>query len=423
MNRLAYLDPEMASALNGELHRQNSTIELIASENFVPPVIMDVQGSILTNKYAEGYPGNRYHGGCRFIDEIETLAIERAKALFGAEHANVQPHSGVNANLAVYLAVLKPGDTILGMNLNHGGHLSHGSKVSISGIFFNAITYGVRSDTEQIDYDQVVALAREHRPKMIIAGASAYSRVIDYARFREIADSVGALFMVDMAHIAGLVAAGLLPSPVPYADFVTSTTTKTMRGARGGLILCRQQYGAKVDKAVFPGTQGGPILQNVAAKAVCFKLAMTEEFRRYQRQVLANSRVLAETLQSNGFRIVAGGTDNHLMLVDLRSKGLTGHQAELALEEVNIAVNKNLIPFDPAKPQVASGIRLGSAAMTSRGFAETEMIQMAEVIARVLDAPGNPRVGEEARATVAALCRRFPLYLEAMEVAAGPHGS
>lgn len=414
--RLALVDPELAQLLAAELGRQNLTIELIASENFVPEAILEAQGSILTNKYAEGYPGRRYHGGCHFIDRMESLAIERAKRLFGAEHANVQPHSGVNANLAVYLAALKPGDTILGMDLAHGGHLSHGASVSVSGKYYRAVTYGVDRETELIDYEGAARLAERHRPKMIIAGASAYSRLIDWARFREIADAVGAYLMVDMAHIAGLVAGGVVPSPVPYAEFVTSTTTKTMRGARGGLILCRSQFAAKVDKAIFPGIQGGPILQNVAAKAVTFKLATTKAFRGYACQVVRNARALAETLSGRGFRIVSGGTDTHLMLVDLRSKGLTGNVAEAALEKIGVAVNKNLIPYDPAKPDVCSGIRLGTGAVTSRGFGEAEIRAVGEIIAAVLETPHSEAVLNEARGRARELCLKHPLYLTTSEL-------
>lgn len=416
--RLAFVDPEMAELLAAELGRQNATIELIASENFVPEVILEVQGSVLTNKYAEGYPGRRYHGGCKFIDRIESLAIERAKALFGAEHANVQPHSGVNANLAVYLAVLEPGDTILGMDLAHGGHLSHGAAVSASGRYYRSVTYGVSRETELIDYDQVAELAHRHKPRMIVAGASAYSRLIDWERFREIADSVGAYLMVDMAHIAGLVAGRVIPSPVPHADFVTSTTTKTMRGARGGIILCRAKYAAKVDKAIFPGIQGGPILQNVAAKAVTFRLAMTDAFRQYAACVVENARALAARLAGHDYRIVSGGTDTHLMLVDVRNKGLTGVQAEEALEKVGIAVNKNLIPYDPLKPDVCSGIRLGTAAMTSRGFGRTEMEEVADIIAEVLENRDSAAVREGACRRVRELCMRYPLYLAPSEFAA-----
>lgn len=414
MYRLGAVDPEAASLLAKELIRECTTIELIASENFVPECIMEAQGSILTNKYAEGYPGKRYHGGCEVIDEIESLAITRAKTLFGAEHANVQPHSGVNANLAAYMALLEPGDVILGMDLRHGGHLSHGSKVSITGKYYRSFAYGVDEKTERIDYDQVADIAGTCRPKLIVAGGSAYSRIIDFGRFREIADSTGALLMVDMAHIAGLVAAGVHPSPIPWADVVTSTSTKTLRGARGGFILCRGKYAAAIDKAIFPGTQGGPILQNVLAKAVTFRIAATEGFRKYARQVQINAARMAETLSSLGLRIVSGGTDNHLMLVDLRPWEQTGAKAEEALGRVGITVNKNMIPFDPAPPTIASGIRIGTAAVTSRGFQEEEIERVAGIIGRVL----HEEEGFDPapyRDEVTDLCRLNPLYLTPLE--------
>ncbi|HOO11505.1 MAG TPA: serine hydroxymethyltransferase [Bacillota bacterium] len=416
MNRLNIVDPEIAHWLEKELVREITTIELIASENFVYQSVLEAQGSVLTNKYAEGYPGKRYHGGCEYIDPIESIGIERAKKLFGAEHANIQPHSGVNANLAAFMALLNPGDTIMGMNLQHGGHLSHGSRVSIVGRFYNAVDYGVNRETELIDYDEVASLAQKHRPKLIIAGASAYSRIIDFKAFRDIADSVGAYFMVDMAHIAGLVAAGLHPSPVPYADIVTSTTTKTMRGARGGIILCKAKYAEKVDKAIFPGIQGGPILPNVMAKAVTFKIAMTEQFREYQGQVVKNARRMAENLARNGFRIVSGGTDNHLMLVDLRPVGITGQQAEELLHKVGITVNKNMIPYDTTPPAITSGIRIGAAAVTSRGFVEEDIDEVAEIVVELLK-NANGGAGLEAyRERVLALCRKHPLYLEPFEM-------
>jgi glycine hydroxymethyltransferase len=417
MYNLTAADPEVSALVARETIRESSTIELIASENFVPSCIMEAQGTVLTNKYAEGYPGNRYHGGCEVIDEIESLAIDRAKSLFGAEHANVQPHSGVNANLAVYMALLEPGDTILGMDLSHGGHLSHGSRVSITGKYYRAFSYGVDAETEQIDYNQVEQLAKEHKPRMIIAGCSAYSRVIDFARFREIADRVGAYLLVDMAHIAGLVAAGVHPSPVPWADAVTSTTTKTLRGARVGFILCRKEHAAAIDKAVFPGTQGGPILQNVLAKAVTFRLAATEEFRRYASQVRTNARTMAACLADAGLRIVSGGTDNHLMLVDLRPWDLTGVAAEKALARVGITVNKNMIPFDPTSPRITSGIRIGTAAVTSRGFAENEIERTARIISGVL----REHEGFDParyRREVDRLCRERPLYLAPVELEA-----
>ncbi|HQA46904.1 MAG TPA: serine hydroxymethyltransferase [Bacillota bacterium] len=416
MNRLNIVDPEIAHWLEKELVREITTIELIASENFVYPSVLEAQGSVLTNKYAEGYPGRRYHGGCEYIDPIESIGIERAKKLFGAEHANIQPHSGVNANLAAFMALLNPGDTIMGMNLQHGGHLSHGSRVSIVGRFYNAVDYGVSRETELIDYDEVESIAKKHRPKLIIAGASAYSRIIDFKAFRDIADSVGAYFMVDMAHIAGLVAAGLHPSPVPYADIVTSTTTKTMRGARGGIILCKEKYAEKVDKAIFPGIQGGPILPNLMAKAVTFKIAMTEQFREYQGRVIKNARRMAENLARNGFRIVSGGTDNHLMLVDLRPIGITGQQAEELLQKVGITVNKNMIPYDTTSPAITSGIRIGVAAVTSRGFVEEDIDKVADIIVELLKNANGGADLDEYRERVLALCRKHPLYLEPFEM-------
>ncbi|WP_352426233.1 serine hydroxymethyltransferase [Aminomonas paucivorans] len=410
MRQLGIVDPELGAILDREAARQELTLELIASESFVPPAIMEVQGSLLTNKYAEGYPGQRYHGGCQFIDALESLAIGRAKGLFGAEHANVQPHSGVNANLAVYQAVLQPGDTILAMDLKHGGHLSHGSKASLTGRVYRGVHYGVRPDTERVDLDQVRALAREHRPRLLVTGASAYPRILDYPAFREIADEVGALLLTDMAHIAGLVAAGVLPSPVPHCHFVTSTTTKTLRGARGGFILCREEFAPAVDKAIFPGTQGGPILQNVAAKALTFKLAGTESFARYARNTVANAAALARNLTDRGYRIVSGGTDNHLLLVDLRPKGLTGDVAERALESVDIMVNKNLIPFDPEKPTVTSGIRIGLGALTTRGFGEKDMPVLGELLDRALQGRGDEKVLKDVKGQVLDLCLAHPLY-------------
>ncbi|MGE5593045.1 MAG: serine hydroxymethyltransferase [Betaproteobacteria bacterium] len=412
MHTLGYIDPELAAAIDGELQRQDSTIELIASENIVPPAILEVQGSVLTNKYAEGYPGHRYHGGCKYMDEVETLAIERAKRLFGAEHANVQPHSGVNANLAVFVATLKPGDAILGMDLRQGGHLSHGSAVNVSGKYYRTFAYGLDPESERIDYDQVRDLAIRHRPRLLIAGASAYPRVIDFARFREIADESGSLLLVDMAHIAGLVAGGVHPSPVPYADFVTSTTTKTLRGARGGFILCRAEHAKAIDSAIFPGIQGGPIMQNVAAKALTFKLAATAEFRAYAAQIVKNAQAMAARFQERGLKLVTDGTDNHLMLLDLRSlagRGVTGHSAEQALAEVGIAVNKNLIPGDPQKPTVTSGVRIGAAAITSRGFKEDEAAAVADLIADILLTPSGAVI-ERARRLVQDLCRKHPIY-------------
>ncbi|MBQ2697936.1 MAG: serine hydroxymethyltransferase [Clostridia bacterium] len=400
-------DPEIGATIAAELARQKRNIELIASENIVSPAVMATMGTCLTNKYAEGYPGRRYYGGCEEIDVTERLAIERACRLFDADHANVQPHSGASANLAVFFALLKPGDTVLGMNLNHGGHLSHGSPVNISGSYFNIVSYGLGAD-EYIDYDEVQKLANEHKPKMIIAGASAYPRAIDFKRFREIADSVGAYLMVDMAHIAGLVAAGVHESPVPYADVVTTTTHKTLRGPRGGLILCKEQYAKQIDKAVFPGTQGGPLLHIIAAKAVCFGEALRPEFKTYQQQVAKNAKVLAEALVKEGFQLVSGGTDNHLMLVDLRPFGVTGKKMEKLLDECYITANKNAIPNDPEKPTVTSGIRVGTPAVTSRGFKEAEMVQIASMLARAAkDFEGN---AEQIRREVVELCGRFPIY-------------
>lgn len=418
MYKLGATDPEAAALVAKELVRESTTIELIASENFVPECIMETQGSVLTNKYAEGYPGRRYHGGCEVIDEIESLAIERAKTLFGADHANVQPHSGVNANLAVYMALLEPGDTILGMDLRHGGHLSHGSKASITGKYYRSFAYGVNEKTEQIDYDQVAESAKAHNPKMIIAGGSAYSRIIDFGRLREIADSVGAFLMVDMAHIAGLVAAGIHPSPIPWADIVTSTTTKTLRGARGGFILCRREHAAAIDKAVFPGTQGGPILQNVLGKAVTFKIAATEDFKIYARQVQSNARCMAETLGKLGLRIVSGGTDNHLMLVDLRPWEQTGNKAETTLGRIGITVNKNMIPFDPAPPTITSGIRIGTAGVTARGFIEKDIKRVAAIIGDVLQHKGEGFSPVLYKTEVLDLCRQNPLYLTPLEFGA-----
>ncbi len=407
---LKVVDPDVWEAIKGELTRERNKLELIASENFAPRAVLEAAGSVMTNKYAEGYPGRRYYGGCEYVDIVENLAIERAKVLFKAEHANVQPHSGTQANMAVYFAVLKPGDTIMGMNLSHGGHLTHGSQVNFSGIFYNVVSYGVSKETEMIDYEEVYRLAVQHKPKIIIAGASAYPRIIDFQRFREIADEVGALLMVDMAHIAGLVAAEIHPSPVPHSHFVTSTTHKTLRGPRSGFILCKEEYAKTIDKMVMPGMQGGPLMHIIAAKAVCFKLAMTEEFKIYQEKVVRNAKALAKALADRGFRIVSGGTDNHLMLVDVKSKGLTGKQAELLLDGVNITVNKNLIPFDEEKPMVTSGIRLGTPALTTRGMREREMEEIGDIIASVLLHPEDENVKEQARKRVARLCEEFPLY-------------
>ncbi len=373
-------DPELYSAMMEEKERQNINIELIASENFVSETVLEAMGSHLTNKYAEGYPGKRYYGGCEFVDKVEDLARDRAKKIFGADHANVQPHSGSNANFGVYFSVLKPGDKILGMDLSQGGHLTHGSPVNMSGSYFDVVFYGVNKETETIDYDQVRETAKREQPKLIVAGASAYSRFIDFKAFREIADEVGAYFMVDMAHIAGLVAAGLHPNPVEYADFVTTTTHKTLRGPRGGMILCKNEFAQKIDKAIFPGIQGGPLMHVIAAKAVCFKEAMEDGFKEYQQQVIKNAKALSQELSNRGFRIVSGGTDNHLMLVDLRNKSLTGKEAEKMLDEIHITTNKNTIPFDPQSPFVTSGLRIGTPAVTTRGLKEAEMAELASII-------------------------------------------
>jgi len=407
---LADADPELWSAIAGENARQEEHIELIASENYASPAVMAAQGSQLTNKYAEGYPGKRYYGGCEFVDVAERIAIERAMKLFRAEAANVQPHSGAQANQAVFFAALKPGDTILGMSLPHGGHLTHGSPVNISGKWFNVIPYGLDPATELIDYDAAERLAHEHKPRLIIAGASAYSRVIDWQRFRAIADSVGALLMVDMAHYSGLIAAGLYPSPVGIADFVTSTTHKTLRGPRGGLILMRGEHEKAINSAVFPGLQGGPLMHVIAAKAVAFGEALQHDFKRYQEHVLDNARVLARVLQDRGLRIVSGGTDSHLFLVDLRAKKITGKDAEAALGRARMTVNKNSIPDDPEKPFITSGIRLGSPAITTRGFTEIECEELGHLIANVLDAPQDEVALASARKDVAALTARFPVY-------------
>ena len=409
---LMQTDPELAEVIAKEQQRQNSKLELIASENFVSRAVMQAQGSVLTNKYAEGYPGKRYYSGCDFVDIAESLAIERAKKLFGADHVNVQAHSGAQANTAVYYALLKPGEKVLGMNLSHGGHLTHGSKVNISGKYFDFAEYGVDEKTERIDYDKLAEIAEHEKPRLIVAGASAYPRIIDFAKFREVADSVGAYLMVDMAHIAGLVAAGEHPSPVPYADVVTTTTHKTLRGPRGGMIMCREELGAKIDKAIFPGIQGGPLMHVVAAKAVCLHEALQPEFKAYQKQIVKNAAVLADTLTANGLRLVSGGTDNHLMLVDVRPKSLTGKAAESILESINITCNKNGIPFDPEKPTVTSGIRLGTPALTTRGFVEADMEVVGQTIANVLTQPDDETVLEKARRAVADLCRKYPLYAD-----------
>jgi glycine hydroxymethyltransferase len=407
---LADIDPDIARAIADETDRQNLGLELIASENFASVAVMQAAGSVMTNKYAEGYPGRRYYGGCEFVDVAESLAIERAKALFGADHANVQPHSGAQANMAVFLSWLSPGDTILGMNLAHGGHLTHGHPLNFSGKLYNVVPYGVRQDDERLDYDELERLAHEHKPKLIICGASAYSRVIDFPRIAAVAQATGARMMTDMAHIAGLVAAGVHPSPVPHSDYVTTTTHKTLRGPRGGLILAREPYAKDVDKALFPGVQGGPLMHVIAAKAVCFKEALEPAFRDYQQQVAANAARLAQALQAEGFRLVSGGTDNHLMLVDVFSKGVTGRQAEQTLGLAGITVNKNAIPFDQNKPMVASGIRIGTPAVTTRGMGLAEMDRIAELISRALRTPEDDSALRTVKSEVEALCRTFPLY-------------
>src|SRR6202050_5255440 len=414
---LAEADPEVAEALRDEIVRQATGLELIASENFVSSAVMEAAGSGFTNKNAEGYPGKRYYGGCENVDRVETLAIERAKKLFGAEHANVQAHSGTQANISVYLTALQIGDTVLGMNLAHGGHLTHGHKLNFSGKMYNIVPYGVSKETETIDYEELERLAREHKPKMIVAGASAYSRVIDFPRFAKIAAEVGAVFFVDMAHIAGLVAAGVHPSPVPHADFVSTTTHKTLRGPRGGMVLCREKYAKELDKLTFPGIQGGPLMHVIAAKAVCLKEAMDPSFRDYHRPVALNAKALAGAIAKRGFRIVTGGTDNHLMLVDMHSRGITGRDAELALERAGMTVNKNAIPFDPLPPMKAGGIRIGTPAVTTRGMREPEMEKIAQWIAEVLTHLGDAAIELRVRAEVASFTARFPLYSRRLEAA------
>jgi len=409
---LAETDPEIAEALRNERHRQNSGLELIASENFVSRAVLEAAGSVMTNKYAEGYPGRRYYGGCEFVDVAERAAIARAKALFGADHANVQPHSGAQANMAVYMTFLKPGDTVLGMNLAHGGHLTHGHPLNFSGLLYTIVPYGVRKEDERIDYDELDRLADAHKPKMIVVGASAYPRVIDFARIRATADRVGAKMFTDMAHIAGLVAVGIHPTPIPHSDVVTTTTHKTLRGPRGGLVLCREEYAKDIDRRVFPGVQGGPLMHIIAAKAVSFKEAAEPSFAEYQRQIVANAAALARALSDAGFRLVSGGTDNHLMLVDVFSKGITGKVAEAALGKAGITVNKNAIPFDQNPPMVASGIRVGTPAVTTRGMREGEMGLIAELVTRALKTPDDDGALGRIRAEVEALCRKFPLYPE-----------
>ena len=410
MSILETFDPEVAQAIELETGRQEYTLELIASENFVSEAVLEAQGSIMTNKYAEGYPGKRYYGGCHYVDIVENLAIERAKELFGADHVNVQPHSGSQANMAVYFSVLKPGDTILGMNLSHGGHLTHGSPVNFSGKFFNVVPYGVSRESQTIDFEEVERLALEHKPRMIVVGASAYPRIIDFAAFRAIADKVGAVVMVDMAHIAGLVATGLHPSPVPHAEFVTTTTHKTLRGPRGGMILCREEYAKTINSSIFPGIQGGPLMHVIAAKAVSFKEALTPEFKVYQEQIVKNARTLAAELLARGLRLVSGGTDNHLMLVDLSATELTGKIAEEALDKAGITVNKNTVPFETRSPFVTSGFRIGTPAATTHGLKEAEMKEVAGFIAEVLANVNNEGRLEEIKERVNAMMKRFPLY-------------
>jgi glycine hydroxymethyltransferase len=403
-------DPDIAAAIRDEVGRQATGLELIASENFVSRAVLEAAGSVFTNKYAEGYPGRRYYGGCEFTDVVERLAIDRAKALFGADHANVQPHSGAQANMAVYFTLLKPGDTVLGMNLSHGGHLTHGHPLNFSGKLYTIVPYGVRQDDERLDYDELERLAAQHKPKMIMVGASAYPRVIDFGRIRAIADACGAVMVTDMAHIAGLVAGGAHPSPVPHSDFVTTTTHKTLRGPRAGLVLCKEKWAKDLDRSVFPGVQGGPLVHIIAAKAVCFKEALEPTFAAYQQKIVANAAALAGAIAAHGFRLVSGGTDNHLMLVDVFSKGLTGKDATTALGKAGITVNQNTIPFDQNPPLRASGIRIGTPAVTTRGMGEAEMVQIGGLIARVLASPEDERAHAVVRAEVEALCRTFPLY-------------
>lgn len=410
MSFLTKQDPNVKAVIDQELMRQRDKLEMIASENIVSQAVMEAQGSVLTNKYAEGYPGKRYYGGCEHVDVVETLAIERAKRLFGAEHANVQPHSGSQANFAVYFAMLKPGDTIVGMNLSHGGHLTHGSPVNVSGTYFNVVPYGVNAETQQIDYDEFRKIVLEAKPKLIIAGGSAYSRQIDFKKMADVAHEVGAIFMVDMAHFAGLVAAGLHPNPVEYADIVTTTTHKTLRGPRGGMILCKEEYAKAIDKAVFPGIQGGPLMHVIAAKAVALGEALQPEFKVYAEQVIKNAKVLAAELMDKGLTIVSGGTDTHVMLVDVRNTGLTGKEAEHLLDEIGITANKNTIPFDPASPFVTSGVRLGTPALTTRGLKEDDMKEIADIIATVLQNPEDTAKHQDAAKRVAALCEKYPLY-------------
>jgi glycine hydroxymethyltransferase len=410
MRHLQNTDPEVYQAIKDELHRQQNNLELIASENIVSEAVLEAQGSIMTNKYAEGYPAARWYGGCEYVDVAEKLAIERVKRIFGADHVNVQPHSGSQANAAVYLAALNYGDTVLALDLACGGHLTHGLKINFSGLSYNFVSYKVRQDTEQLDYDEIARLAKEHKPKMIVAGASAYSRTIDFKKFREICDSVGAYLFVDMAHIAGLVAAGLHPNPVPYAEFVTTTTHKTLRGPRGGMIICRQEFAKKIDSKIFPGIQGGPLMHVIAAKAVAFKEALSDDFKQYQTQIIKNAKVFAQAMTGLGYRIVAGGTDNHLFMVDLRAKNISGKDASHVLDLVRITVNKNLIPYDPQPPTVTSGIRIGTPAVTSRGMKEKEMQEIAELCDLAIVNRDNSARLDEARKRVEALTKRFPIY-------------
>ena len=412
---LKSLDPQIYGLAKSELERQRVHIELIASENFVPRSLLEIQGSILTNKYAEGYPYKKYYGGCEFVEQIEEIAVQRACELFGSDHANVQPHAGASANQAVFFATVDPGDTVLSMKLDHGGHLSHGHPVNFSGRFYNIVGYGVSRETETIDYDEVERLAKETRPKLIVAGASAYPRFIDFARFRAIADEVGAVLLVDMAHIAGLIAGGVHPNPTPYSDYVSSTSHKTLRGTRGAFVLCKKEYAQTLDRTVFPGIQGGPLVHAIAGKAVTFMLAGTDEFKKYAAQVVSNASALAKALTERGFRLVSGGTDNHLILLYVRSRNVTGKEAEVLLGEVGITSNKNMIPFDPAKPMVTSGVRLGTAAVTTRGMKETEMEAIADAIERVLSAPDNGEIKKEVKARMAALTKEFPLYPDLAE--------
>jgi glycine hydroxymethyltransferase len=419
MQNLLRTDPEVARAILDETRRQGAQLELIASENFVSEAVLEALGTVLTNKYAEGYPGKRYYGGCEFVDVVETLAIARVKQLFGCDHANVQPHSGAQANMSVYLTVCKPGDTILGMNLSHGGHLTHGHPLNFSGRFYNVVAYGVRQEDERIDYEAMEALAREHKPKVIVVGASAYPRTIDFVAVRKAADACGAVVMADIAHIAGLIVAGLHPSPVPHADFVSTTTHKTLRGPRGGMVMCQAKWAKELDKLVFPGVQGGPLMHVIAAKAVSFKEALEPSFREYQRQIVANARVLGETLAGEGWRLVSGGTDNHLLLIDVFARGITGKAAEKALDHAGITVNKNTIPFDKNSPMVASGVRIGTPALTTRGMKEPEMQQVGELMARALAGIDNESELAGVKRDVQKLCGRFPLYAARLETYEG----